>query len=424
MNIEIISVGTELLLGDIVNSNSQYLSKQLALLGMNVYRQVTVGDNIDRLVKCFEAAFDAGADVVITTGGLGPTADDITKESAAKYFGQEMFLDEESWEDIQEKCSKFSGSRNNIPKNNIKQAMFPLEADIIPNPNGTAPGAIFKDKSGKKRIMVMPGPPREMRSMFLNSILPLLRSDADVVFKSKYIRFFGVGESALEIQLMDLLTKQTNPTVALYAKEGEVLIRVTASAFSEEKCEEMIQEKIDEVSNICGDKIYLIGDDSISSTQTEMDNVVAKMLLERKKTISVAESCTGGLIASYLVNYSGISESLLEACVTYSNEAKIKRLGVSKDILDKYGAVSPQVAEAMAKGVAESLGSDIGISTTGVAGPDGGSDEKPVGLVYIGVYYQGKSTSIKKIFSGDRRKVRERAAREALNQVRLLLLNK
>ena len=186
----------------------------------------------------------------------------------------------------------------------------------------------------------------------------------------------------------------------------------------------MIQEKIDEVSSICGDKIYLIGDDSISSTQTEMDNVVAKMLLERKKTISVAESCTGGLIASYLVNYSGISESLLEACVTYSNEAKIKRLGVSKDILDKYGAVSPQVAEAMAKGVAESLGSDIGISTTGVAGPDGGSDEKPVGLVYIGVYYQGKSTSIKKIFSGDRRKVRERAAREALNQVRLLLLNK
>src|SRR5699024_9774717 len=165
MNIEIISVGTELLLGDIVNSNSQYLSKQLALLGMNVYRQVTVGDNIDRLVKCFEAAFDAGADVVITTGGLGPTADDITKESAAKYFGQEMFLDEESWEDIQEKCSKFSGSTKNIPKNNIKQAMFPLEADIIPNPNGTAPGAIFKDKSGKKRIMVMPGPPREMRSM-------------------------------------------------------------------------------------------------------------------------------------------------------------------------------------------------------------------------------------------------------------------
>lgn len=423
MNIEIISVGTELLLGDIVNTNSQYLSKELALLGMNVYRQVTVGDNIDRLVKCFETAFDTGADIVITTGGLGPTADDITKESAAKYFGQEMILDQESWEDIQEKCSKFSGSRESIPKNNIRQAMFPLEADIIANPNGTAPGAIFKDKSGKKRIIVMPGPPREMKSMFLTSVMPLLRSDADLVFKSKYIRFFGVGESALEIQLMDLLATQTNPTVALYAKEGEVLVRVTVSSISEKKCDEIIQDKINEVSNICGDKIYLIGDDSISSTQTELDNVVAKMLIERKKTISVAESCTGGLISSYLINYPGISDSLLEACVTYSNEAKTKRLGVTEEILESYGAVSPQVAEAMAKGVAESLGSDIGISTTGIAGPDGASKDKPVGLVYIGIYYQGKTISIKRIFSGDRGRIRERAAREALNQIRLLLLN-
>lgn len=421
MNVEIISVGTELLLGDILNTNAQYLSKELANLGLNVYKQVTVGDNIDRLVNCFKDAFEiSGADMVITTGGLGPTGDDITKEAAAKYFGQELILDEKSWEEIKEKCAKFSGGMDKIPENNIKQAMFPKEADIIKNDHGTAPGALFKKDS--KKILVMPGPPREMKAMFVEQVLPILQGNSNVILKSKYIRFFGIGESALEIELKQILEEQTNPTVALYAKDSEVMIRVTAGADSAEECDKLLDSKIKEISDICGKYIYLIGDDTISSSQTEMDKVVAKLLVEKDLTISVAESCTGGLVASNLINYPGISKVLLEGCVTYSNEAKMIRLGVKKETLDKYGAVSSQTAKEMAEGIAKSLNSDIGVSTTGIAGPDGGSDEKPVGLVYFGIYYKGETFSVRRIFSGDRIKVRERAAREALNQVRLLLL--
>ena len=387
MNVEIISVGTELLLGDIVNTNAQYISRELAAIGINVYRQMTLGDNIDRLVRSFEIAFER-ADTVITTGGLGPTGDDITKEAAAKYFGQEMVLDQESWKIIEDMCLRYNVSKDRIPKNNIKQAMFPREADIIPNKNGTAPGAVFK-KDGK-RIIVMPGPPREMKAMFKDAVLPILNS-------------------------------QTNPTVALYAKEGEVLVRVTARAKNEKDCLSLIDKKIEEIKAVSGKYIYMIGDDSISESQSEMERLVGDLLLEKKKTIAVAESCTGGLIASYLVANSGISDSFMEACVTYTNDAKVRRLGVSPQTLDEFGAVSSQTAEEMAMGIAKTAGADIGLSTTGIAGPGGGSDKKPVGLVYIGLYYKGKVTSIKRVFSGDRRKIRERAARTALNEVRQLL---
>lgn len=421
MNVEIISVGTELLLGDILNTNAQYLSKELANLGLNVYKQVTVGDNVDRLVNCFKEAFEvSNVDIVITTGGLGPTGDDITKEAAAKYFDQELILDEKSWDEIKEKCAKFSGGMNKIPQNNIKQAMFPKEADIIRNDYGTAPGAIFKKDS--KKILLMPGPPREMKAMFVEQVLPILQGDSNLILMSKYIRFFGIGESALEIELKKILEEQTNPTVALYAKETEVMVRVTAGASSEDECIKLLDKKIEEISSICGKYIYLIGDDSISSSQTEMDRVVAELLVKNDITILVAESCTGGLVAANLINYPGISSVLLEGCVTYSNEAKMKRLGVKKETLENYGAVSSQTAEEMAACIAKSLNSEIGLSATGIAGPDGGTSKKPVGLVYFGIYYKGEIFSVKRIFSGDRRKIRERATREALNQVRLLLL--
>ena len=419
MNVEIISVGTELLLGDILNTNAQYISKELAAIGINVYRQMTLGDNIDRLVRSFEMAFER-ADVVLTTGGLGPTGDDITKEAAAKYFGQDMVLDQESWTVIEDMCARYNGGKDRIPKNNIKQAMFPKNADIIPNPNGTAPGAVFK-KDGK-RIMVMPGPPREMKAMFKNSVLPLLMDENSDIFRSKYIRFFGIGESGLEMKLMDILNSQTNPTVALYAKEGEVLVRVTARAKDEQECMHLIDAKIEEIKAVSGKYIYLIGDDSISESQSEMEKVVAGLLHEKNKTIAVAESCTGGLVASYLVSNPGISDCFMEACVTYTNNAKMRRLGVKEETLEEFGAVSHQTAVEMAMGIASTSNADIGLSTTGIAGPEGGSDEKPVGLVYIGLYYNGKVTSIKKVFTGDRRKIRERAARTALNQVRCLLV--
>lgn len=419
MNVEIISVGTELLLGDILNTNAQYISKELAAIGINVYRQMTLGDNIDRLVRSFEMAFER-ADVVLTTGGLGPTGDDITKEAAAKYFCQDMVLDQESWTVIEDMCARYNGGKDRIPKNNIKQAMFPKNADIIPNPNGTAPGAVFK-KDGK-RIIVMPGPPREMKAMFKNSVLPLLMDENSDIFRSKYIRFFGIGESGLEMKLMDILNSQTNPTVALYAKEGEVLVRVTARAKDEQECMHLIDAKIEEIKAVSGKYIYLIGDDSISESQSEMEKVVAGLLQEKNKTIAVAESCTGGLVASYLVSNPGISDCFMEACVTYTNNAKMRRLGVKEETLEEFGAVSHQTAVEMAMGIASTSNADIGLSTTGIAGPEGGSDEKPVGLVYIGLYYNGKVTSIKKVFTGDRRKIRERAARTALNQVRCLLV--
>src|SRR3712207_977584 len=211
----------------------------------------------------------------ISTGGLGPTTDDITKEGAAMYFGQEMVLHEPSWKIIEDMCSRFSGGKDKIPSNNKKQAMFPVQAKVLPNPNGTAPGAIF-EKDGK-RIIVMPGPPREMKAMFKESVLPYLMNQTEYVFKSAYIRLFGIGESALEIKMLDILNNQTNPTVALYAKEGEVLIRLTARGKNEKECEELLKTKYKKIFEICGEYIYLVGDDSISSSQTEMDRLVSNL---------------------------------------------------------------------------------------------------------------------------------------------------
>lgn len=419
MNVELISVGTELLLGDILNSNAQYLSKELAAMGINVFGQSTVGDNIDRLVERFDLAF-RNADIVITTGGLGPTGDDITKEAAAKYFSQELVVFDDEWEKILDKCAKFSGSRERVPKNNIRQGMFTKNATILDNDNGTAPGAVFTD--GEKRIIMLPGPPFEMKSMFRDRVVPYLMKEMDGILVSRYVRFYGIGESQLEIDIMDILNSQTNPTVALYAKEGEVLLRVTAKGDSEDECLRMIDNKIDEVRNIAGKYIYLIGDDSVSESQTELHNVVANLLIEKKKTIAVSESCTGGMVSAQLINFAGISESLIEGAVTYSNDAKHRRLGVSLDTLEKYGAVSYQTAEEMAKGVALTSGADIGISTTGIAGPGGGSEEKPVGLVYFGIYYNGEVKSFKKVFSGNREKIRKRATSYALNMARELLV--
>nr|WP_314277840.1 competence/damage-inducible protein A [uncultured Peptostreptococcus sp.] len=421
MNIELISVGTELLLGDILNTNAQYISRELAALGINVYRQVTVGDNIDRLIKAYENAFER-ADIVITTGGLGPTGDDISKEAAAKYFNQDLVLDQESWAIIEDMCAKYSGGRDKIPSNNIKQAMFTSNAKILPNKNGTAPGAVFT--KGDKKIIMMPGPPREMKPMFREYVLPLLMENNEEILLSRYVRFYGIGESALEIELLDILNSQTNPTLALYAKDTEVMVRITARAKDKKQCIKLIDEKIRQVKAIVGKYIYMIGDDSISDSQSELPSLVSQLLIKNKLTIALAESCTGGLVSSYLVENSGISESLLEACVTYTNEAKNKRLGVSKETLNTFGAVSWQTAEEMAIGIAKSSGADIGLATTGIAGPSGASEEKPVGLVYIGIYYNGEVKSIKKLFKGDRNKIREKAARTALNELRCLLENK
>lgn len=409
MRAEIITVGTEILLGDIVNTNSRYLARELALLGIEVYYQGSVGDNEDRLLEAFGESLKR-SDLVITTGGLGPTLDDITKEVAAKYFGQKMELNQKSWDEIREFMSKLDKSPT---ENNKRQAYFPKEATILKNNNGTAPGAIFK--KDKKTIIVLPGPPREMVAMFEESVRPYLENLTEDILVSKTLRLYGIGESKLETELLDVIKGQTNPTVAPYASDMEVTLRITAKAKSSEEATKLIGPMEESIRTRVGKYIYGEGD-------TSLDEVVSKILVEKNLKIAVAESCTGGMVSASLINYPGISSVFMEGLITYSNEAKMERLGVKKETLDKFGAVSEETAIEMAQGVCKKFNTNVGVSTTGVAGPGGGTDEKPVGLVYIGVCINGK-TKVKKLnLSGNRFKVRQRAAKEALNELRILLL--
>ena len=419
MRVELVSVGTELLLGDIVNTNTAYLSKELAALGLGVFRQTTVGDNRERLLKTLESAFLEN-DTVIITGGLGPTDDDITKECAAEYFGREFYFHEYSWVKILERLTR--AGRNIITENNKKQAMIPEGAIVLENYCGTAPGIIIEENN--KRIILMPGPPREMRDMFEKSVKPYLEKFSNKQFISKYVRFYGIGESLLETKIKDIMDNQTNPTLALYAKTGEVLLRITASGDDKEECEDLIRKQLDEIENRVGEYIYLVGDEDISSTQTEMNTVVANLLIENKFTIAIAESLTGGKISSMLVEKSGISEAFLEGIVCYSNKSKINTLGVREETLAKFGAVSEEVAKEMALGAAKRLGADFAVATTGIAGPNSDETDKPVGLAYIGIYAQGDISVRECLFTGDRELIRYRTSVEALEEVRRNILKK
>ena len=410
MKAEIITVGTEILLGDILNTNCRYLSRELAAMGIEMYYQITVGDNEERLLKTLDESLNR-SDIVICTGGLGPTEDDITKEVCAKYFGYELELHKPSLDAMIERFKYM----NRVPtKNNEKQAYFPKEAYILKNDNGTAPGCIM-EKEGKM-IVVLPGPPREMESMFENYVKPYLSKLTDDVIESEVLRIIGVGESKVENDILDIIDSQTNPTIATYAKGYECTLRITAKAKSVEEAKELIKPMSDEMKRRFGQSLYATG-------ETSIEEVVSKMLVENNLKIAVAESCTGGMVSASLINYPGISSVFMEGCVTYSNEAKMKSLGVKKETLDVYGAVSDKCAKEMASGVAARYNTNIGIATTGIAGPDGGTDEKPVGLVYFGIYINGKVISKKYVFNGDRQGVRERATRTILNDLRLELLN-
>ncbi|WP_415990254.1 competence/damage-inducible protein A [Intestinibacter bartlettii] len=410
MKAEIITVGTEILLGDILNTNCRYLSRELAAMGIEMYYQITVGDNEERLLKTLDESLNR-SDIVICTGGLGPTEDDITKEVCAKYFGYELELHKPSLDAMIERFKHM----NRVPtKNNEKQAYFPKEAYILKNDNGTAPGCIM-EKEGKM-IVVLPGPPREMESMFENYVKPYLSKLTDDVIESEVLRIIGVGESKVENDILDIIDSQTNPTIATYAKGYECTLRITAKAKSVEEAKELIKPMSDEMKRRFGQSLYATG-------ETSIEEVVAKMLVENNLKIAVAESCTGGMVSASLINYPGISSVFMEGCVTYSNEAKMKSLGVKKETLDVYGAVSDKCAKEMASGVAARYNTNVGIATTGIAGPGGGTDEKPVGLVYFGIYINGKVISKKYVFNGDRQGVRERATRTILNDFRLELLN-
>ena len=409
MKAEIIAIGTEILLGDIVNTNAQFLAKELAALGIDVYHQSVIGDNEERIIESFEKAFER-CDLVITTGGLGPTQDDLTKELGAKYFNKTLVLHEPSLDWIK---TYLDMKDEAIVEANKKQAYFPEGSIILPNPNGTAPGSIVSENN--KILIILPGPPREMKPMFNDHVKKYLEGITGEIIKSKILRLFGIGESLMAQKLNNLIQNSKNPTVAPYAKDNDVTLRITAKGNSEKECDDLINPVDKEIKDALGEYIYGEG-------ETSLENVVSEILCNNKLSISTAESCTGGMIAASLISYPGISDVFKEGAVTYSNESKMKRLGVRKETLDRYGAVSEETAREMAIGIAREANTDISISTTGIAGPGGGTDEKPVGLVYIGVFIKGKVVVNKFNFTGNRERIRRKTTMNALNILRKELL--
>ena len=411
MNAEILCIGSELLHGDIVNTNARYISKKLAEIAIDVHYQTVVGDNTDRIKKAFGVCFSR-TDIVICTGGLGPTQDDITKEALAEYFGVEMVYDEESYEHVK---NRYMHIKRNFPKNNLRQAYFPKGSIILDNPNGTANGCIYrgKDSNGNNKIgILLPGPPKEMEPLMDSEVIPYLKQFSNWVVYGEKLVVMNIGESAAEEMVLDMIKTQTNPTIATFASAGKVIFRVTAKAENKEQCTKLIQPVIEElISRFGKENAYVVDSGNV-------EDKTAELLLKKNLTIAVAESLTGGLVSSRLISFPGISKSFLEGFVTYSNESKIRALNVKKETLEKYGAVSEETAKEMAYGAAKISGSDIGVSTTGIAGPDGGSKEKPLGLVYVCVYYDGKY-EVKEIHStGTRDTVRERAATAVIDLVR------
>ena len=410
MKSEIIAVGTELLLGNIVNTNAQYLSQKLADLGIDVYYHVVVGDNLKRLTETIKTSLER-SDIVITSGGLGPTADDITKEGAAQAMGLKLLPDEESIERIKK---MFSSTGRIMTENNIKQGYIPEGTVVLENNNGTAPGVLI-EKEGKIVIM-LPGPPKELYPMFESKVLPYLKSKTDSTIRSKVLRVIGVGESAVEHMLKDIFDSQANPTIAPYAKDGEVHLRITAKTGIPEEADSLIAEMEQKVRAILDDNIY-------GCNEETLEEAVLKLLQKKNLTISLAESCTGGLVASRLTDIPGASASLISGVVSYSNESKINILKVKEETIRKYGAVSPQTAEEMAVGAKKLSNTDIGLSITGIAGPDGGSAEKPVGLCYIGIAI-GNSVNVQKIMlTGNRNRIRWGSSSRALDFLRRELLS-
>lgn len=408
---ELISVGTEILLGDILNTDAQYLSIELAKLGISVIHQSTVGDNRERLLAQLDEAAKR-SDIIILSGGLGPTPDDLTKEVCCEFFGKKMFLHEPTVEKIKE---YFSSKGIEMAQNNLKQAMLPKDCVIFPNDNGTAPGmAIEKDGV---HILVLPGPPRELKPMFQNCAVPYLMQFSDRIIVSHNIRTFGIGESSMAENVNDLFDAQ-NPTVAPYAKDGEALLRVTAMAKTKEDAESLCEPIIEEIKNRLDAYVYGVDYNCI-------EEAVVGMLKEHHLKVATAESCTGGLIAKRITDVPGASEVFECGIISYANGIKHKVLGVSEDDLNKYGAVSEPVAKQMAQGALKVSGADIAVSVTGIAGPDSDSTGKPVGLVYIGladkenVWVREIRTSRK-----DRSYNRYVSASNALDMIRLYIDNK
>lgn len=410
MTVELICVGTELLLGNIVNTNAAYLAEKCAGLGLSCYYQTVVGDNEERLTNVLKAAAER-SDIVILSGGLGPTEDDLTKEVAAKVCGRTLQMDEAGREKI---ASYFTERGIQATENNWKQAMIPEGAIILENTNGTAPGVIIEEPGVK--LILLPGPPGELVPMFEESVVPYLKQLTPGVIVSQTVKICGVSESRAETQVKDLIDSQTNPTIATYAKTGEVHIRVTAAAGDAKEAKKLIKPLVKELKTRFGYDIYT------TEENVTLEKAVVDLLLANNLTLACAESCTGGMLSSRLVNVAGVSEVYKAGYVTYSNKAKRRLLNVKKGTLQKYGAVSSRTAEEMVKGAAFFSKADVAVALTGIAGPDGGTKDKPVGLVYIGCNVKGTVTVKEFRFKGNRTKIREAATSAALMLMRSCVL--
>jgi nicotinamide-nucleotide amidase len=410
---EIVCVGTELLLGQVVNTNAAWLARELSLLGVYSYYQSVVGDNSERLQAILELA--AGrSDVVILTGGLGPTQDDLTMAGAARFAGQPLVLHEPSRQAIQNYFQALG--RREVTANNWKQAMLPETAWVLPNHNGTAPGAILElTRSGRTvRLVLLPGPPSEMQLMFRESVAPWLEQQTAARLRHLFVRMIGIGESAAETALMDLITNQKNPTLAPYASDGEVMFRIT-QAVSRPDEQDLTAGLLAEVRGRLGEYIYEVGTRSLPE-------VVRDLLTSQHKTVSFAESCTAGLVSAALTEFPGASRIFRGAVVAYDNAIKTKMLQVSADLLDQYGAVSAECACAMATGCRNVFNTDLAVAVTGIAGPDGGSPEKPVGLVWLAAADAGGTTTRRLQLGGNRTRIRRVATLNALDLARRCLL--
>ncbi len=411
MKAEIINIGTELLLGHIINTNSSYLSKKLAALGIDVYYHTTVGDNPLRLYTTTARGLRR-SDVVITTGGLGPTVDDITLKIITRALDKKLIYKDEIYRRIE---NHFKKRHIKTPKNNARQAYIPEGSRWLKNDVGTAPGIIAK--RDEKILIALPGPPRELIPMVERDIVPYFKKityKKSSIIKSKVIKTTGLAESQVHPKIKKLLHMSGNTTVGIYAHPGQIDLKITTKAENEKLANKQIRSVEKQIKKRLGDLIFGCDDQTL-------EGVVGELLRKRKKTIAVAESCTGGLLTNRLTDIPGSSKYLMFSTVTYSNKSKMQILGVPAEILKKYGAVSGQTARLMAKGVKELANTDMGIAITGIAGPMGATKNKPVGLVYIALAVKKKIMCKEFHFTGERKLIKHFSAQAGLDILRKYL---
>ncbi|GIU81680.1 MAG: competence/damage-inducible protein A [Acidobacteria bacterium] len=409
---EIIAIGSELLTPDKIDTNSLWFTQKLNEIGIEVIMKAVVGDDIELLKQAINSALKR-SDVIILTGGLGPTEDDVTRQAVAEALGRKLIFNEEVARQIKE---KFARMNRQMPEINKRQAFVVEGAVILENPNGTAVGMFIE--LNEKSLAVLPGPPRENQPMFEKDVLPRLGDSASgVVFRRRLLRVSGMGESAVDEAIAPIYSKYENIRTSILFNRSEIEIHLTAKAKSQQEADEALEKLASEITEKLGIAVFALNGET-------MEEVVGRLLKERRKTLAVAESCTGGLIGARLTDIAGASEYFLLGVTAYANEAKIKMLDVPSELIKRHGAVSAEVAEAMASGVRKKAGSDYGISVTGIAGPSGGTKEKPVGLVFIGYSDETETKSFKVILPGDRYLIRWRASQAALDYLRRKILHK